>query len=75
MPSVSTSDDFTGAPTLFLLMAQYNGKTVVPMDQVCSDFFGISRSTSCCARLYAETLHCLSFGLRQAKKLSGALIW
>jgi hypothetical protein len=28
------------APTLFLLMAQYNGKTVVPLDQVCKDFFG-----------------------------------
>src|SRR6476661_5421099 len=28
------------APTLFLLMAQYGGKTVVPIDQVCRDFFG-----------------------------------
>jgi len=28
------------APTLFLLMAQYNGHTVVPIDQVCRDFFG-----------------------------------
>jgi hypothetical protein len=28
------------APTLFLLMAQYNGRTVVPLDQVCRDFFG-----------------------------------
>jgi len=28
------------APTLFLLMAQYNGRTVVPIDQVCRDFFG-----------------------------------
>ena len=28
------------APTLFLLMAQYNGQTVVPLDQVCHDFFG-----------------------------------
>jgi hypothetical protein len=28
------------APTLFLLMAQYNGQTVVPLDQVCRDFFG-----------------------------------
>lgn len=27
------------APTLFLLMAQYNGMTVVPLDQVCRDFF------------------------------------
>jgi len=29
----------TSAPTLFLLMAQYNGRTVVPLDQVCRDFF------------------------------------
>lgn len=29
------------APTLFLLMAQYNGKTVVPLDQVCRDFLAI----------------------------------
>ena len=28
------------APTLFLLMAQYNGQTVVPLDAVCRDFFG-----------------------------------
>jgi hypothetical protein len=34
------SDDFHSAPTLYLLMAQYNGKTVVPIDQVCRDFFG-----------------------------------
>ena len=27
-------------PTLFLLMAQYGGRTVVPLDQVCRDFFG-----------------------------------
>jgi hypothetical protein len=28
------------APTLFLLMAQYHGRTVVPLDAVCRDFFG-----------------------------------
>jgi hypothetical protein len=28
------------APSLFLLMVQYNGRTVVPLDQVCRDFFG-----------------------------------
>lgn len=28
------------ASTLFLLMAQYNGRTVVPIDLVCRDFFG-----------------------------------
>src|SRR5215469_10523410 len=28
------------ATTLFLLMAQYNGQTVVPLDRVCRDFFG-----------------------------------
>ena len=28
------------APTLFLLMAQYNGQTVVSLDRVCRDFFG-----------------------------------
>ena len=28
------------APTLFLLMALYGGKVVVPIDQVCRDFFG-----------------------------------
>jgi len=28
------------APTLYLLMAQYNGRTVIPIDQVCRDFFG-----------------------------------
>ena len=33
-------DQVHTAPTLFLLMAQYNGQTVVPLDQVCRDFFG-----------------------------------
>jgi hypothetical protein len=28
------------APTLFLLMAQDNGQTVVPLNRVCRDFFG-----------------------------------
>jgi hypothetical protein len=28
------------APTLFLLMAQYQGRTVVPLKDVCRDFFG-----------------------------------
>lgn len=28
------------ASTLFLLMAQYNGETVVPLERVCKDFFG-----------------------------------
>lgn len=34
-----SENDLTGAPTLFLLMAQYGGKTVVPLDVVCRDFF------------------------------------
>ena len=28
------------APTLFLLMAQYSGKTIIPIDLVRRDFFG-----------------------------------
>jgi hypothetical protein len=35
-----SSDVQHTAPTLFLLMAQYSGKTVVPLDRVCADFFG-----------------------------------
>ncbi len=34
------TDKFETAPTLYLLMAQYNGKTVVPIEQVCRAFFG-----------------------------------
>jgi hypothetical protein len=35
------SDDRTDtAPTLFLLMAQYHGRTVIPLDEVCRDVFG-----------------------------------
>jgi hypothetical protein len=34
------SNDFHSAPTLYLLMAQYNGRTVVPLEEVCRDFFG-----------------------------------
>lgn len=25
--------------TLFVLMAQYNGKAIIPLDQVCQDYF------------------------------------
>jgi hypothetical protein len=32
--------DAQSAPTLFLLMAQYGGRTVVPLEDVCRDFFG-----------------------------------
>jgi hypothetical protein len=32
-------DDLSGAPTLFLLMAQYQGRTIVPLEWVCRDFF------------------------------------
>ena len=35
-----SDQDAHSAPTLFLLMAQYGGRTVVPLDQVCRDFFG-----------------------------------
>lgn len=35
-----SADQTQTAPILFLLMAQYNGRTVVPLDQVCRDFFG-----------------------------------
>lgn len=35
-----SSDEQNSAPTLFLLLAQYGGKTVVPLDVVARDFFG-----------------------------------
>ena len=34
-----SENDIQAAPTLFLLMAQYGGKTVVPLAAVCRDFF------------------------------------
>jgi hypothetical protein len=34
------SNDFHSAPTLYMLMAQYGGRTVVPLEQICHDFFG-----------------------------------
>jgi len=33
------STEPTGAPTIFCLMAQYNGMTVIPLERVCADFF------------------------------------
>ena len=33
------ADQAQSAPTLFLLMAQYGGRPVVPLDVVCRDFF------------------------------------
>ena len=35
-----TDDQAHTAPTLFLLMAQYGGRTIVPLEEVCRDFFG-----------------------------------
>ncbi len=35
-----SGNDMQSAPTLFLLMAQYCGRTVGPLDDVCRDFFG-----------------------------------
>jgi hypothetical protein len=35
-----TSLILTKTDVVHLLMAQYNGQTVVPLDQVCRDFFG-----------------------------------
>ena len=32
-------DKISSAPTLFLLMAQYSGRTVVPIELICRDFF------------------------------------
>ena len=62
------------APTLFLLMAQYNGQTVVPLDQICRDFFGHLTVESSCARRSAATSLCRSCGSRPAKRPSGASI-
>lgn len=28
--------------TLFLLMAQYNGQAVIPLDRVCADYMGLT---------------------------------
>ncbi|MCK9918029.1 pyocin activator PrtN family protein [Microbacteriaceae bacterium K1510] len=32
-------ENLSNSPTLFLLMAQYGGKIIVPLDEVCQDFF------------------------------------
>lgn len=32
-------EPFESAPTLYLLLTQYNGRTVIPIDIVCRDFF------------------------------------
>ena len=34
------NDETNGGPTLFLLLAQYGGRTVIPLGTVCRDFFG-----------------------------------
>jgi hypothetical protein len=34
------AEDAHSAPTLFLLMAQYQGRTIIPIEDVCRDFFG-----------------------------------
>ena len=34
-----SDSDVQSAPTLFLLMAQYHARTVVPLADVCRDFF------------------------------------
>lgn len=36
---ISMSKDVHNPPTLFLLLAQYSGRAIVPLDQVCRDYF------------------------------------
>lgn len=37
--AVMRKDEYNGGPTLFLLLAQYGGRTVIPLSAVCRDFF------------------------------------
>jgi hypothetical protein len=52
-------EDVHSAPTLFLLMAQYEGRTIIPIEEVCRDFFGHLTVE----KRYVVTSHCRSFGL------------
>ena len=45
--------------TLFLLMAQYNGLAIVPLERVCNDYF---------QHLTPARSTCRSRGLREARK-------
>ena len=58
------NDQVHTAPTLFLLMAQYNGRTVVPPDQVCRDFFGhLTVEKLIRKALHGDIARCLSSGV------------
>jgi hypothetical protein len=67
-------DEKHSAPTLFLLMAQYNGQTVVPLDQVCRDFFGHLTVEKLLRKCFAVISPYRLSGLKRAKRLSVAFI-
>ncbi|MDI1345170.1 MAG: pyocin activator PrtN family protein [Pseudolabrys sp.] len=36
---MSSTDDMRTAPTMFFLMGRYGSRTVIPIEEVCRDFF------------------------------------
>jgi len=66
------NDQVHTAPTLFLLMAQYNGRTVVPLDQVCGDFFGHLTVGKLIRKALRGDIARLSCGSRQARRPNAA---
>jgi len=68
------ADYFHTAPTLFLLMAQCSGKTVVPLDQVCRDFFGHLPVDKLLRKALRGDLHSQSYALRRARRPSAVCI-
>ena len=62
------------APTLFLLMAQYNGQTIVPLDQVCRDFFGHLTVEKLLRKALRGDIALPSCGLRPARRPNAAFI-
>ena len=63
------------APTLFLLMAQYNGQTVVPLDRVCRDFFGHLTVEKLLRKALRGDIALPIVRIERVRKLSAVSIW
>jgi hypothetical protein len=56
-------------------MAQYNGQTVVPLDQVCRDFFGHLTVNKLLRKALRGDIALRSCASRRARKRNAASIW
>jgi Pyocin activator protein PrtN len=61
--------------TAFLLMAQYEGKAVIPVEQVCQDYFSHLRVNKLIQKLTGSEIPIPSCEWKQARSALRGSIW